>query len=117
MQAVHDWLPPSRQARGDRPFDLVHQPRSSNRNLPARLNKTRQVAQIQIIGSVVWEGIYRNDGIKEVVSEWKRPGVGMNRVHPVFNTGISNSLKAFRGAEPQVYGPNLDFEFMAQEYG
>lgn len=71
MQAVHDRLPPSGKSLGNRPFDLAHQPRSSNGNLAVRFNKPREVAQIKIVSPEIGERVYRNNGIKKVVSKGK----------------------------------------------
>src|SRR6476646_9277312 len=116
MQAVHDRLPPSGKSLGNRPFDLTHQPRSSNGNLAVRFNEPREVAQIKIVSSEIGERVYRNYGIKKVVSKGKCPCFGVDWVNAMLDIGIANSLQVFGRAGPQVHGPHLDFEFLPQKY-
>src|ERR1700680_1759180 len=100
---------------GNGAIDLLHQPSTGTSHLAPWLHKPGQVVQVQIVGSVVDEGIDRNNGVKEVNCEWQGPRIGVNWEHAIIDPGISDSQSVFRDVKPQVRCPNLYTKFATQE--
>src|ERR1700682_2174769 len=100
MQAPEIVGPPLAKMPGNWTFDFPHQPSTRNSHLSSWLHKSSEVIQIQVVRPVVWEGINAHDRVEEFDGEWQRPGIGVNREHPILDAGIPDSLGVFRRAEP-----------------
>src|SRR3982750_3838511 len=59
--------------------------------MPARAKKASQVTQIQIVGSVIDEGIHREDRVKELSGKGQRARIGLDRKNMTFHLGVSDS--------------------------
>jgi hypothetical protein len=107
-----DEAPPVAKVRGNRVVHLVDQPRPGDRDRTARLDEPGEVIEVQVVRTVIEEGIDGNDGVEEVRSERQHPRVGVDWEDPVRNAGIPDALEVLRGVEPQVGGPDLHAEFV-----
>lgn len=96
---------------GNRIAHLLREADLGNADLPAGLHQPREVTEIMVIGAVIDERIDGDDGVEKLDSERQRPRIGLDRKHAISNTGIANSLKVFRRAEPQVGSPDLHAKF------
>src|SRR5262245_21319675 len=117
MQAPEILGPPLPEMFGNGVVELVHQSSAGNSERTRGFYEASQVVQIGVIGPVVREGIDGDDGVKEFIGEWQRPGLGVDREDPILDAGVTNPLNVLGGAEPQIGRPDLYPEFAAQKDG
>jgi hypothetical protein len=115
MQAPEISRPPFLKMVGNLTFDFLHQSSSGNSHRAARLHKTSEVVQVQVVCSVVRERIDAHDGVEEFVGERQRTGIRVDRENTVLNAGIPDALDVLRGAKPQVGCPHLHAKFATQK--
>src|SRR4051794_26890575 len=113
MQAPEIGRPPFAKMLRNRAFDLLHQPCAGNPNLASWFYKPGQVVQVEIVRSVIDQGINRDDGVEEVLGERQRTRIRMYREHTVLHARVTDSLEILRCTKPQVRRPNLHTEFAA----